>query len=356
MYTKIIKSNDRGSVTIEAAIIVPFVMLVCLLILSFSTMTYTHSKVQHILNQVCVELSYDSYMFDEFGLVDKVHSITDLSKGEPLTIEQIQNFGSMMKSNPMKSIEGGLKEELDFNNPLEFIGMASSGLEIMNKSIEISGQIKDSLIEEGVYFVTSSFGKEYVSRKLDGYFLQAGLNISFNIDHLDMYTHDDSGVVIISYDCQFPFGLLKQPLVKQTNSGYFQLFNGHGDYDEKYHKDIKTSTYGSKNSDEELCDEDGYYKKVYMTENGTKYHKNPLCFHIKVNSYPVTLSSISDKRPCSHCANQSIDGSHGIVFTTLNSDVYHSSPTCHSIFHNITILSEKEAILKGYGACGTCSN
>lgn len=356
MCIKTINKNNQGSMTIEAALIVPFVIMVVLFIFSFSSMAYTHSRVQHVLNQVCVELSYDTYMFDEFGVVDKLQNINELSNGESLTIEQIQNFSNVLTSNPIQNIGVTSLNAFEFDSPVGYFDAASAGLELIDESVKVSGYIKDTLIEEGVYFITTSFGRAYVTTKLQTYFDQANLDVEFTIDHLELYNNDDSGVIIISYVSELPFGIIENSLVRQSNSGYIQLFNGHGDYNEKYHKDIARSTYGSGDSIEDLVDEDGFYNKVYITEHGAKYHKNPLCFHIKVDSYPAPLSTLTDKRPCSHCVNDSIEGSQVIVFTTLGSEVYHSSPTCYSIYHNISIISEKEAIMKGYEPCGTCSN
>ena len=107
--------------------------------------------------------------------------------------------------------------------------------------------------------------------------------------------------------------------------------------------------------DDQVVDEDGYYKKVYMTEHGEKYHKNPICFHIKVNAIPMVLNSLPKKSPCRHCVGDFELSETMMVFTTLASPVYHSSPSCYSIYHNILILSEKESIYEGYQPCGTCS-
>jgi len=348
--------NNNGSITIEAAIILPFVMFVCLLIFSLSSMAYNHAKVQTLLNQVCVELSYDSYMFDELGVIDAIQDITNKSIGDTLTMEDIKSFGETLLNNPLESMSFQLSGMNDYTNPIEFIDVASSGLDIIGNSIDYSRKIKDTLVDEGLYYVTTTYGRYYVKDKLDTYLHDAGIEIDFTIEHLELFNYDDSGVVIISYEYEFPFKILKTSSIKQVNSGYIHLFGGHGDYNEKYHKDIKTSSYGSGDDlDNEDKDEDGFYKKVYITDKGVKYHKNPICFHIKVNVMSVPLSMVTNKEPCSHCVNESTASNNRIVFTTLGSSVYHSSATCYSIYHNISILSEKEAILKGYEACGTCS-
>lgn len=348
--------KNNGSITIEAAIVLPFVMFVCLLVFSLSSIVYNHAKVQMLLNQVCVELSYDSYMFDELGVIDVIQDINKNSIGDTLTMEDIKSFSEVLLNNPLESMSFQLSGMNDYTNPIEFIDVASSGLDIIGRSIEYSRKIKDTLVDEGLYYVTTTYGRHYVEDKLDTYLSDAGIEMDFRIEHLELFNYDDSGVVIISYEFEFPFKILKTSSIKLVNSGYIHLFSGHGNYNEKYHKDIKTSSYGSGDSlDNKDKDEDGFYKKVYITDKGVKYHKNPICFHIKVNVMPIPLSMVPTKEPCSHCVNEEIVSNNVIVFTTLASSVYHSSATCYSIYHNISILSEKEAILKGYEPCGTCS-
>lgn len=351
------RKDVEGSLTVEAAIIVPFVICVCLLIISLSSMMYKHSRMQDLLNEACLELSYDSYLVDELGLIKLVQSLNEAEPVANITIDEIQAFGEFMENEPIDVLSNKLASEVDFKTPVKVVETGIHSLELIEQSLELGSRVKDTFVDEAMYLMTTTFGREYIDNKLSEMVMEEGLDIDFEIEHLELYNYNDSGVVIISYTIDLPFNMLKTSSIKQTNSSYIQLYNGHGTYNEEFHKDIKTSTYGeSSEGSENVTDEDGYFNKVFITENGARYHKNPMCFHIKVNAYPVPLGTVQHKTQCSHCDAVNITDPNVMVFTTMSSRVYHSTPTCYSIFHNLSIMSEKEAILQGYTPCGTCSD
>lgn len=351
------KEDTNGSLTIEAAIVVPFVVCVCLLVISLSSMIYKHSRMQDLLNEACLELSYDSFLVDEIGLVDVVQRLNESEPVNNITIDEIQSFGEFLENEPVSAIGNKLSSEFSLDTPVKVFESAMKSLEVIDQSMELGVRVKETFVDEAMYLITTNFGREYINNKLGELIREEGLDVEFVIEHLEMYNYNDSGVVVISYAIDLPFNILESSKMKQTNSSYIQLYNGHGNYKEDFHNDIKTSTYGEgSDSVESITDEDGYFKKVFLTEHGAKYHKNPLCFHIKVNAYPVPLGTVLHKSQCSHCDAIDTSDVNVMVFTTMSGRVYHSTPTCYSIFHHLSFLSEKEAILKGYLPCGTCSD
>jgi len=355
-------NDEKGSLTIEAAIILPIVITVFLLIFTMMHMVYAHAKVQSTLNKICIELSYDSYLFYEMGITSKLHDISKAIEGEKLTIEDIESFREQMANDEMKSLisdelfNGSDTLSYEADGPLSFFESSTKVIETVEKSVSLGNKVGATLLNEGVYFMTTSLGRGYILTKLKEYLPDDKYYSNLQIEHLELFGIDNTGVVVVSFDYQFPLGLFDKKTVKLCNSSYIHLFSGHGDYSEKFHKEIKTSTYGEgANVVDSITDEDGYYKKVYVTEHGTKYHKNPVCFHIFVNSYPTMSNSIPDKRPCIHCATSIEEDDNILVYTTPTSDVFHLNPSCYSIYHNLEILSEKEVLLKGYEPCASCS-
>jgi len=72
-----ILKTARGSATVEAAIILPIVILVFVSILSIIRIIETYERVQHALNQVASDLSQYSYLYAVSGLQEKHDEIVD---------------------------------------------------------------------------------------------------------------------------------------------------------------------------------------------------------------------------------------------------------------------------------------
>lgn len=363
MNKNLIKSlkQHRGSITIEAAIIFPFIVLLFMMFFSLMHIGYTHSKIQFVLNKISKEISYDAYGLYQLGVIEKLQEGTAFFSGDPLTREEIIAFETglehqtieesinLIASNPQVISAQSLSP-----NPISFIEKTKDGLNKLVTCIDVGNRIGKTLGTEGVYFITTTVARSYFEEKLKEYLDEEFLDLNIKIEHLEAFGETDAGRIVVSYGYDFPLNLFSRKPMRLRNSSYLHLYAGQGDYNEKQHNPLEESNYGRGSKDSlSLEDEDGFYKEVFVTKHGIKYHKNPICFHIEVNAIPLPLGSIPNKVPCEHCAK----GTKvvGLVFTTLSSNVYHSSPTCHAIYHESSILSEKEAIIKGYDPCGTCS-
>lgn len=62
------KGNTRGSVTIEASIVLPFFLCVVITVAFFIKVIYTHEIIQHALNQTANEISQLSYIYHISGI------------------------------------------------------------------------------------------------------------------------------------------------------------------------------------------------------------------------------------------------------------------------------------------------
>jgi hypothetical protein len=69
--------TTRGSATVEAAIILPIVIIVFVSILSIIRIVETYERVQHALNQVAADLSQYSYLYAVSGLQERHDEIID---------------------------------------------------------------------------------------------------------------------------------------------------------------------------------------------------------------------------------------------------------------------------------------
>lgn len=71
------KGCQSGTATVEAAIILPLLILAVVTVLSVVRIVSTYSRVQHALNQVALELSRYSYIYAMSGLQQKHDDILD---------------------------------------------------------------------------------------------------------------------------------------------------------------------------------------------------------------------------------------------------------------------------------------
>lgn len=68
---------QKGSATVEAAIVLPLVILAIMSVLSIIRVTGTYERMQHALNQTAQDLSQYSYLYALSGLKDKHDALTD---------------------------------------------------------------------------------------------------------------------------------------------------------------------------------------------------------------------------------------------------------------------------------------
>ncbi|MCR4740515.1 MAG: pilus assembly protein [Lachnospiraceae bacterium] len=96
---------------------------------------------------------------------------------------------------------------------------------------------------------------------------------------------------------------------------------------------------------------------VYMTENGSVYHTDPGCTHIRLRIREVTKNDIGSLRnnnggkykPCEHCHACLTDG---ILYITPEGDRYHVSLTCSGLKR--TVKTVKLSDIPGVPPCLRC--
>lgn len=103
----------------------------------------------------------------------------------------------------------------------------------------------------------------------------------------------------------------------------------------------------NQNADEEL---------VYITPDGTVYHRSRTCSYLKLSIVPVNMAVLEDKRneggakyyPCEECGNKE----RSVVYITNYGTRYHSSLQCSKLKR--TILTVPLSKVGGRGACSKC--
>lgn len=96
---------------------------------------------------------------------------------------------------------------------------------------------------------------------------------------------------------------------------------------------------------------------VYITPDGTVYHRSRACTYLKLSIVPVNIAVLENERneggakyyPCEECGGKA----RNIVYITDYGTRYHSSLTCSKLKR--TIFTVPISQVGGRGACSKCS-
>ena len=110
--------------------------------------------------------------------------------------------------------------------------------------------------------------------------------------------------------------------------------------------------------DGELFGETEPDEYVYVTKNGTKYHRNPSCSYINIKPHSSGADSIKDARNSYGRKYRACDVCHpklsGLLFITGDGECYHCRSDCPALKRTVYMITLKEALANGYTACSKC--
>ena len=97
---------------------------------------------------------------------------------------------------------------------------------------------------------------------------------------------------------------------------------------------------------------------VYVTKNGTKYHRNPSCSYINIRPHSSGAESIKEARNSYGRKYRACDVCHpklsGLLFITGDGECYHCRSDCPALKRTVYMVTLKEAAANGYTACSKC--
>lgn len=104
--------------------------------------------------------------------------------------------------------------------------------------------------------------------------------------------------------------------------------------------------------------EDNPKEMVYITENGSAYHKSAGCTHLRLSICFISSSELETARnnnggkykPCEKCAKQGEDRNQ--VYITKEGNRYHNSIGCSGLKRSVRKVLKSE--VKGKSACMRC--
>lgn len=93
-----------------------------------------------------------------------------------------------------------------------------------------------------------------------------------------------------------------------------------------------------------------YTEWVYVTPEGSVYHKSRECTHLKLSIHAVTIEEAEKYRACEHCAK----GEKGafMVYITKEGECYHTKLNCSGLKRTIYMMRLEQ--VQGRSPCSRC--
>ena len=291
-------SLSRGSMTVEAAIVLPCFLFFFINLSASLQMIALHGNLEYALhcagNEVCL---YGSLLTDP--------------------MKDLGGTGHVSAAEPEGDLgEAATGEEGDTENLMSYIqGAALSGTYVK-------------------YRMVSELGEDYLSssplRNGDSSLVFIGSTIGEESDIVD---------IKLSYAVKTPLESIGIGGFYMAGRFYGHLWNG----------------YEIDGSDADLSQE----QIVYITEDSEVYHITTACTHLRLSVRSVEFESLDDQRnnsggryyPCSVC----VSGEHpDIVCITSDGDRYHYSDECYTLTRSYTAvpISEVEDSHRPCSRCG----
>ncbi len=136
--------TENGTATVEAALILPMVMLAILAVLSIIRITGTYERMQHALNQVAADMSQYSYLYAVSGLKEQHDTLVDnITESQEELLEQQEAVNTFYQS--LQSVAGDVSSIGNGNTFHAFFDTVT-GLDNVNSSFDaLSGQVESIL-------------------------------------------------------------------------------------------------------------------------------------------------------------------------------------------------------------------
>ena len=297
-------TNIKGSLTVEATLVLSAFLMVVLFFLSIFRMVYAEAELTYAASKTVQEAANVGYV---------VKNLSELLN-QKIDSEQ-KRFSSFSKFDTREIITLGIDMAEEVGSEHWFAAEIKRKIHGMNNLDKV---IKGGF--SGISFAGSS-----------------------------VFAEDEITVIHMEYEVTFPVFDDILPGVRFSNVVAMRSFSGEGSI-----KDAVISQEQDKEEDkEENKEEEKEY--VYVTENGTVYHESSACTYLKqVNSDSLPLMrnhSGGKYYACEGCAGGVVNQSE--LWITPYGNRYHTRKDCTKINRNVSKILKSEA--KGYRPCSKCA-
>ena len=299
----------QASVTVEAAIVIPVLVLVLVPFLYLLRIVLAGAMLEADLQNILTKAATESYVLEKAG----IEPSDDVSEGSG-GAEDVE-------------IEGASDKAAE----LEGLGASWTSL--------FAGLDADAMLEQtvmdlaGQWYLYLELGQIWTNETLEAWGVEDGWSGISLLESRFFYSEEGRGGLIqgvLEVSWSFPGGFT-QPSTRIVRTVH--AFLGE-----------KDKTMGSVKSEAEETEE-----IVYRIGSGAHYHKLS-CFLIDKNIVVLTESQAQAKglQACPNCG-----GGEGTVYATVGGEKYHTH-TCAILFPDLVPMSLMEAIAAGLTQCGLC--
>lgn len=305
--------KNKGSLTVEASIVLPLFICVILTIGFFIRIVHTHEVIQYAIDEAANEIASTSYIYYSSGFFDIERGIKDETKSdfEDSFDKESSNAGMEDIGEIISEVEKLLETAGDSNNSLQELfeiikNIEEDSLKEAVKSVAQEG--KKEIYNYVKFQVGNIIAKNQVKKHL---LTSNNMDLQKRLEQLHIVNHNDDNSgdilgqlygldfsrsrylqgndeidIIVTYkvDLPLPLDFIGEiPMLQRATS---RAWLGGSD------------TYNTDDGIDEVND-----VTVYITRTGECYHKEG-CYHLRKSKIPVQLSEIlreNEYRPCSHC-------------------------------------------------------
>lgn len=259
----------KGSLTVEAAFLLPFFFLICVSLTFFIQVFALHEEIQGAVFVAARECAQDRIIV-ESGMDPDNRAYESIAALRCITLAR-------------EEVQAHIGKTL---NEVDCLVDGDNGLQFMHSSV------KDGMVDVIVYykiktpeFLGFAYTMPVVQRCRMGIWCGAGEEINFTESKNEMVYitetgtvyHESSNCTHIKLSIQ-SIGAMDLDFMRNNNGGI-------------YHPCEKCAKDGCQESN------------VYITNEGNRYHNTLECSGLKRSISMIKRSEVQDRRPCSKCCN-----------------------------------------------------
>lgn len=383
-------NRKRGSLTIEASIVLPLLIVAIAAIIYMMKVYYIQDEVQSAMTKVAHEMSVHAYAVDKVGIVDLQQDVfsdaaSDLSNLESATrsvMSQgevvISNIGGMtdFASNTFTTMQT-IPEIKDIGNIIELVAVVQEVVEVAPVMVDgikenmisfidgikglmeeagagIGGVVKYEILDfsNGVIAksIARSMMKNYISdEQFEAWGVFSGANY-IDLDDSNMMLIDDTIEIVARYKIKLPFlsSMTEGFPIYQTVK--VRAWTGSYDYNEKK---VRAKVDVEEDEEDVDKDEDEENTRYYISTDSKagSYHILS-CLRKELNT--GTYKDTESRDTCKYCQDHfNVTGDDMSVYYTSATSKIHYSPHCPKVYSaSIKAVTKEWAEANGYTPCG----
>lgn len=328
--------KQKGSLTVEASLVLPIFICAILTIGFLTKIVYTHEIIQHAITEAANDMASSSYLYYISGSYD------------------IDNTLSNKLEEKKKKSEEHIRSIVDCSKELyDFIGQIK--VESNDTYEDIANNPKDEMISLVSLIAKKGLDKEktYIGNILIKHYIKRyGLTDSklkkLDIDKLDFshssyFCNNQDIDVIVKYKVNISLPIKFVNDISMVQRATTRAWMGGHDSAEVLEKN---------NEDENIKDTD---KKVYVSKKGSSYHRFG-CYRIFKEIEALDLQDAQELglEPCKKCHPPlDCDGKYIVFKSKRSNDGKYHKEGCTHLFKDIIEINLDEASKK-YKPCKTC--